>query len=157
MAQDFLPVLHILELIESWHISNSPWQKVSLTNWCKFYTAWQIWLSEVSVCEGMWLTLLALPLDIISEIPLAASFFSATQRTRRICPRLRIMSASCCNVSWRTLCAAQKYLRWTPGRRSPDKSTDLLRKHATSIPALTWSSRFNGQLQRCSRPILLAC
>lgn len=81
-------------------------------------------------------TLLNLPLDMMSEMPLAASFFSATQRTRLICARFRIMSAGCVVSGLPTLCCAQEHLCWTPSRSIPDLKTDLLRKR-WSIPSCT--------------------
>lgn len=62
------------------------------------------------------LTLLDLPLDIISAMPLAASFFSATQRTRLIWARFRIISASCVASGHRTLSTEQKR-RWVTTKR----------------------------------------
>lgn len=81
-------------------------------------------------------TLLNLPLDMISEMPLAASFFSATQRTRLIWARFRIMSAGCALSGHPTLCSAQEHLRLTPIPSIPDPKTDLLSK-CTSIPSCT--------------------
>lgn len=81
-------------------------------------------------------TLLNLPLDMISEMPLAASFFSATQRTRLIWARFRIISAGCALSGHPTLCSAQEHLRLTPIPSIPDPKTDLLSK-CTSIPSCT--------------------
>lgn len=97
------------------------------------------------------LTLLDLPLDIISEMPLAASFFSATQRTRLIWARFRIMSA-CCGGSGghRTLSAAQKRLWPTTNRCcTRDRSEDLPMK-CSSMPG----SSYIGQLLLRTGPVV---
>lgn len=113
-------------------------------------------LFEVFDGKQTGLTLLALPPDMISEMPLAASFFSATQRTRLICPRFRIISASCCVSGHRALCAAQKYLHCPPSRCRPDRSKDGLPRRCTiSMPGDSHSKQ--PVLQCCDLSTVLAC
>lgn len=79
-------------------------------------------------------TLLTLPWDMMSAMPLAASFFSATHRTRLICARFRIMSAGCLVSGHRAFWSAQEHLCLTPSRSIPDARAGLLSRRC-SIPS----------------------